>query len=213
MPYKIFIYDDDEVLRQSLEGLLNMEEDFEVIGSKSNVVTVVQDIKQYTPDVILMDIEMPFMNGVEAVKLIRAFNEQLPVLMLTVFEDNENVYNAICAGASGYLLKKIDPETIATGIREVLNGGAPITPSIAKKVLQLFAKKPVVLKANDDENLSKREVELLTLMVKGHSYKMIATELFISVETVRTHIKRIYKKLQVNNASGAVSKAINEGLV
>ncbi len=212
MNYKIIIYDDDEILRHSISSLLSLEDDFLILATKSNPLHVLDDIAVYNPDVILMDIEMPAMNGVEAVKAIRAKYADLPVLMLTIFEDNENIYNALCAGASGYLLKKTDPESLANGIKDVLNGGAPMTGSIAKKVLQIFTHKPEAVD-NSKELLTKREVELLSLMVKGRSYKMIAAELFIAVETVRSHIKNIYKKLQVNNAAGAVAIALNEKLV
>lgn len=212
MKYKILIYDDDEVLRNSIASLLSLEADFEIIATKSNPFNVLKDIEIYTPDVVLMDIEMPVTTGIEGVQKIRTLHQLLPVIMLTVFEDADNIYQAICAGASGYLLKKTDPESIAAGIRDVLNGGAPMTSSIAKKVLQIMAPMPINT-TNTVENLSKREIELLTLMAKGNSYKMIAAALYISVETVRTHVKKIYKKLQVNNASGAVSKAINLKIV
>ena len=212
MIYNIFIYDDNEGLRQGLESLLAMEDNFNMVGSKSNVATVLDDIASFNPDVILMDIEMPYMNGVEAVKKIRTVYPELPVLMLTVFEDNENIYNALCAGASGYLLKKTNPEEIASAIIDVLNGGAPMTGSIAKKVLQIFAHQPGQ-NDKETETLTKRETELLSLLVKGNSYKMIAAHLFVSLETVRSHIKNIYKKLQVNNAASAVALAINKKLV
>lgn len=212
MQYKIIIYDDDEILRQSISSLLSLEDDFLILTTKSNPLHVLADIEEYNPDVILMDIEMPAMSGVEAVKAIRTVYTELPVLMLTIFEDNENIYNALCAGASGYLLKKTDPESLANGIKDVINGGAPMTGSIAKKVLQIFAHKPEINDTNK-ELLTKREVELLGFLVKGKSYKMIAADMFITVETVRSHIKNIYKKLQVNNAASAVAIAINEKLV
>jgi DNA-binding NarL/FixJ family response regulator len=212
MEYKIIIYDDDEILRNSISALLSLEDDFLILATKSNPLHVLEDIAEYRPDVILMDIEMPAMNGVEAVKCIRTKYTELPVLMLTIFEDNENIYNALCAGASGYLLKKTDPEILANGIKDVLNGGAPMTGSIAKKVLQIFAHKEVT-KEDTEELLTKREIEILKLLVKGSSYKMIAAQMFIAVETVRSHIKNIYKKLQVNNAAGAVAFAINKKLV
>lgn len=212
MHLKILLYDDDEMLRSSIAALLDLEPDFVVSSSRSNGSSVMKDIDVYQPDVVLMDIEMPVMNGIAALKNIREMYKDLPVIMLTVFEDTENIYQAICSGASGYLLKKIEPEKIVTGIREVLNGGAPITGSIAKKVLQMMAPKPV-LPSHPDDALSKREVELLTLLAKGNSYKMIASAMLISIETVRTHVKNIYKKLHVNNAPGAVSKAIDLQIV
>ena len=212
MALKICIYDDDETLRDSITSLLSLEVDFEIVCAKKNPMHVLDDIAQYAPDAILMDIEMPTMTGIEGVKKIRTKYTDLPVIMLTVFEDADNIYQAICAGASGYLLKKTDPEIIALGIKDVLNGGAPMTSSIAKKVLKLMAPSPTIA-SSTEEVLSKREIELLTLMAKGNSYKMIAAILFISVETVRSHVKNIYKKLHVNNASGAVSKAISLKIV
>lgn len=212
MQQRILLYDDDEMLRSSIAALLNLESDFVISASRSNGSNVMDDIEVYHPHVILMDIEMPVMDGIEALKNIRAVYQNLPVIVLTVFEDTENIYRAICAGASGYLLKKNEPEKIVAGVREVLNGGAPITGSIAKKVLQMMAPQPTAI-PNTADALSKREVELLSLLAKGSSYKMIASALAISIETVRTHVKHIYRKLQVNNATGAVSKAINLQIV
>ncbi len=212
MQYKILIYDDDEILRQSLGKLLNMESDFEVVAQKSNPVNVIEDIFAYEPNVILMDIKMPAMNGVQGVVAIRKQNAELPIIMLTNFEDNDHIYDALCAGANGYLLKTTSPLSLANGIRDVLNGGAPITSSIAKKVLQIFAHKAKTDIENAN-NLTTREIEMLKYMAQGKSYKMIASDLGIAVETVRTHIKNIYKKIQVNNASGAVAYAIHQNLV
>lgn len=212
MEYKVIIYDDDEMLRQSISYLLSLEPNFLVLSAKSNPLSVLEDIEDYAPDVILMDIEMPAMTGVEAVIKIRSKHPNIPVLMLTSFEDNDHIYQALCAGASGYLLKTTNPESIADSIIDVVNGGAPMTSSIAKKVLSIFAHKPVPVE-NGKEKLTKRETEILGFLVKGNSYKMIASDMFISVETVRSHIKNIYKKLQVNNASGAVAMAITEKLI
>jgi DNA-binding NarL/FixJ family response regulator len=212
MHYKIIIYDDDEVLRNSLEKLLNLEKDFEVVAQKSNPLQVVEDIICFEPNIVLMDIEMPAMNGVQGVSAIRKVYADLPIIMLTNFENNENIYDALCAGANGYLLKTTHPLELANAVRDVLNGGAPITSSIAKKVLQIFAHKPTI--KNEANNvLTAREIQMLQLMTQGKSYKMIANELGIAVETVRTHIKNVYKKIQVNNATGAVAYAINQKLV
>lgn len=208
MPYKVIIYDDNQMLRNSIAALLNLTSNFEVVATMPNPVSVLADIEVLQPQVVLMDIDMPEVNGVEAVKIIRNQYADLPIIMLTVFEDNENIFNAICAGASGYLLKKANPDTIATAILEVLDGGAPMTSSVAKKVLQLFPR-PTKKDDNIDELLSKRETELLQFLVKGCSYKMIAAQLNISIETVRTHIKKIYRKLQVNSATEAVYKVLN----
>jgi DNA-binding NarL/FixJ family response regulator len=163
-----------------------------------------EDIKIFKPDVIIMDIDMPPSNGVEALKLLRKQYDTLPVIMLTVFEDNDNIINAICAGASGYLLKK-DIEQLMPAIKDVLQGGAPMTSSVARKVLQLFPGKQE--KKVNTESLTQRESEILNWLVKGYSYKMIATETNLNVETVRSHLKKIYRKLQVRSATEAVYKA------
>ena len=206
MAYKIIIYDDNEMLRTSIAALLNISIHFEVMAAFANPLEVITDLDTFKPDVLLMDIDMPEMTGVQAVQKIRNANINVPIIMLTVFEDNENIYNAICAGASGYLLKKANPDSVALAILDVLDGGAPMTSSIAKKVLQLFLKIPNK-KSENTNMLSPRELEILQYLQKGYSYKMIAAEIFISYETVRTHIKNIYKKMQVNSATEAIAKA------
>ncbi|MGB4959722.1 MAG: response regulator transcription factor [Saprospiraceae bacterium] len=202
MPVKILIYEDNDHLRNSLCSLFQWNTEYQVLTAKSNPSDVLNDIAEYNPDVILMDIEMPVTNGIQAVELIRGKNIDTPVIMLTIFDDNDNIYNAICAGASGYLLKH-DFENLVPAIREVLNGGAPMSGSVAKKILNSFSK-PLPAKTNLPEFLTKREVEILTLLVHGHSYKMIADSLHLSIDTIRTHIKKIYKKLHVNSATEAI---------
>jgi DNA-binding NarL/FixJ family response regulator len=204
VPIKILIYEDNESLRRSVQTLLLWNEAFDVIAAMPNAISVKDDIGILKPDVILMDIDMPGCNGVDAVKQLRTINDSLPVIMFTVFDDDENIYNAICAGANGYLLKK-NIEQLPLAITDVMNGGAPMTSSVAKKVLS-FVPKNKAEKSSEVENLSPREIEILEYIVKGYSYKMIAGELLIAVETVRSHIKKIYKKLQVNSATEAVYK-------
>lgn len=211
MAVKILIYDDNEALRLSMEALITEQPDFELLAAMPNAETVVIDLKQLSPDVILMDIDMPVVNGVQAVKNIRRINEYIPIIMLTVFDDNENIFNAICAGASGYILKRYATEEIPGAIRDVLTGGAPMTGSVARKVLMM------VPQAKNEEqeksDLSKKEIEILQLLVNGYSYKMIAAELKISIDTVRFHIKKIYDKLHVHSATEAVSKALKDKLI
>ena len=204
MPIKVLIYDDNDYLRNSIKTLLQWNNDFEVVAAMPNATTVLNDIEILKPDVIIMDIDMPPSNGVLSVKEIRAANIDLPIIMLTVFEDNDNIVNAICAGASGYLLKK-DITNLEASIKDVLNGGAPMTSLIAKKVIQLFPK--ISTQKNIlPTDITKRETEILNELVKGNSYKMIAAQLNISIETVRTHLKSVYKKLHVNSAVEAVYK-------
>lgn len=211
MAINILIYDDNEALRQSLEALLLEQPDFELLAAMPNAETVESDVLQFSPTVILMDIDMPVINGVEAVKRIRKINQQVPIIILTVFDDNTHIFDAICAGATGYLLKQYASTEIAAAIRNVLQGGAPMTGSVARKVLQMV---PQAKTTNQENvNLSAKETAILQLLVKGFSYKMIAAELNISIDTVRFHIKKIYEKLQVHSATEAVSKAINNNLI
>jgi DNA-binding NarL/FixJ family response regulator len=205
------VYDDSDVIRESLHTLLFEEPGFEVIAMLANAETVETDISQLKPDVVLMDIDMPEVNGVEAVKRIRKLNPQLPIIMLTVFDDNENIFKAIYAGASGYILKRYVTVEIVAAIHNVLTGGAPMTGTVAKKVLQML---PVAISAEEENQvLTVKEKDILQLLVNGYSYKMIASEINISIDTVRFHIKKIYDKLHVHSSTGAVSKAIKEKLI
>ena len=211
MAVQILVYDDSDVIRESLHTLLFEEPGFEVIAMLANAETVETDISQLKPDVVLMDIDMPEVNGVEAVKRIRKLNPQLPIIMLTVFDDNENIFKAIYAGASGYILKRYVTVEIVAAIHNVLTGGAPMTGTVAKKVLQML---PVAISAEEENQvLTVKEKDILQLLVNGYSYKMIASEISISIDTVRFHIKKIYDKLHVHSSTGAVSKAIKEKLI
>lgn len=211
MAIKVLIYDDNEALRSSMRLLIESEQDMLLQALMPNAETVETDIREMQPDVVLMDIDMPVVNGVEAVKRIRKLNESIPVIMLTVFDDNENIFNAICAGASGYILKRYVIEEIPAAIRMVLTGGAPMTGSVARKVLTMVP----VAKTEEQEksSLSQKETAILQFLVNGYSYKMIAADLGISIDTVRFHIKKIYDKLHVHSATEAVSRAIRDRLV
>jgi DNA-binding NarL/FixJ family response regulator len=211
MAVRILVYDDSDVMRESLRTLLFEEPGFEVIAMLPNAETIETDISDLKPDVVLMDIDMPEVNGVEAVKRIRKLSPQLPIIMLTVFDDNENIFKAIYAGASGYILKRYVTVEIVAAIHNVLSGGAPMTGTVAKKVLQML---PVAASAEEENQvLTVKEKDILQLLVNGYSYKMIASEISISIDTVRFHIKKIYDKLHVHSSTGAVSKAIKEKLV
>jgi len=211
MPIKILLYEDNEALRDSIALLLGEEPDFELQAAMPDAETVTTDITAFIPDVVLMDIDMPGISGVEAVRRIRVLYPLLPVIMLTVFDDNENIFNAICAGASGYMLKSHTMEELPGAVRDVLRGGAPMAGSVARKVLGMVPQ----AKSAGPENggLTLKETAILQYLVKGYSYKMIAAEQKISIDTVRFHIKKIYDKLHVHSATEAVSKALKNKLV
>lgn len=211
MAIKVLLYDDNEALRLSIGALINEQPDFEFVAAMPNAETIATDLKELKPDVVLMDIDMPVVDGVEAVKQINRINKEIPIIMLTVFDDNENIFNAVCAGASGYILKRYATTEIPVAIRDVLNGGAPMTGSVARKVLQMM---PQAASPNsENSNLTHRETVILQYLVNGYSYKMIAPELGISLDTVRFHIKKIYDKLHVHSATEAVSIALKNKLV
>ncbi len=215
MPVRIILFDDNKNLRDSISLLIQTEPSFELVGSFSNVFTCVEDIEEMKPDVILMDIEMPGMTGIEAVKLIRKFYPKIAILMQTVFEDDDRVFDSICAGANGYILKNQLNIKLIDAIHELEFGGSPMSPSIARKVLSKMQQLTphIMPEATPDYQLTPREKEVLACIVEGLAYKMIAANLFISYETVRSHVKKIYEKLHVASLTEAVSKAMREGLV
>lgn len=203
MPLNILIYEDNIHLGASLHTLFDWNQEYKVLAVQTNPGSILTDLAILKPDIILMDIDMPVMTGVEALKLIRKNNIQLPVIMLTVFEDDENIIEAIQSGANGYLLKK-NVDRIIPAIQDVLSGGAPMSGYVARRVLELFAQRKNSNDTNTDFDLTVREKEILDLLVKGYSYKMMAGELDIAIDTVRNHIKKIYRKLEVNSATEAV---------
>lgn len=209
MAVKALIYEDNPLLRESLCSLINAKDGYAVEAAHDNVLQATEHIKVIEPTIVLMDIDMPGMSGIEAVKQIRKFNSTIPIIMLTVFDDNEHVFEALKAGASGYLLKKHLSEKLFDAIDEALTGGAPMSPSIARMVIESMRKTG----KENQYQLTPREKEILASLSSGNSYKMIAAQLGISLDTVRTHIKKVYEKLQVHSQTEAVSKAINEKLV
>lgn len=205
MPVGVIIYEDNIFLRQSFSELVSSCPEFVLQGAFENCNQVSLHMETLRPDVVLMDIEMSGTNGLEGLRIIRRRFPQIHVIMLTVFEDNDSVFEAIRAGASGYLLKRTPHEKIPDAILDVVRGGAPMTSSIARKVLDLFPK--ATASHEELDKLAPREQEVLRLLVSGHSYKMIADVCGIALETVRSHIKRIYEKLQVHSATEAAAKA------
>ncbi len=208
---KLLIYEDNPQLREGLTMLINGSDGFEVLSAFKNCNNVEDEVRAFKPDVILMDIDMPGTNGIEGLKKIREIDTDVKILMLTVFDDNKNVFDAISNGANGYVLKKTPPARLLEYIQEAQTGGAPMTSSIATQVLKMFSS--LNNEKGEDYDLSEREKQVLQLLVNGYSYKMIASEMFIAIDTVRSHIKKIYEKLHVNSKSEAVAKAFRNKCV
>ncbi len=209
---RVAIFEDNRSLRESLFNLLESSNDFVCAGAFAHCERVIENIEETQPDVILMDIELPIVSGIEAVKLIREKFPDMKILMETIFEDDDKVFQSICNGAQGYILKNMPPDDILNSIKEINEGGAPMSPVIASKVLNIF-RSNLSTEPNDSFHLSAREKEILKCLVDGMSYKMIADACFISPDTVNGHIKNIYRKLQVHSKGEAVSKAIKGRIV
>jgi DNA-binding NarL/FixJ family response regulator len=209
MPTGILIYEDNSSLRESLNTLLTLSQQYTVLGAFEECGKVSAQVEELKPDVVLMDIDLPGISGIEGVKQIRRVNKAVQIIMLTIFDDNTHVYDALYAGANGYLLKKFISDKLVNSIEEVLQGGAPMSPSIARMVISHMHEST----PGNDYQLTAREKEILQSLSKGNSFKLIAAELGISLETVRTHIKHIYDKLHVQSQIEAVSKAITERLI
>ncbi len=198
MAIRVTIFDDNKRLLDSLSVLIDGSPGFQIANTFNDCSDLENKIKKSQPDVVLMDIEMPGINGIEAVKFLQQHFPHINVMMQTAFENDENVFAAICAGASGYILKNTPPSRILECIVEVYQGGSPMSPSVARKVLGfLQMPKKEEKKVEDDFNLTNREKEILSCLVKGMSYKMIGENCNIGYETVRSHMKSIYHKLHV----------------
>jgi DNA-binding NarL/FixJ family response regulator len=212
MEIKIAIFEDSKALRESLHQLVDSREDMLCTGAFADANNLVRNMQNANPDVVLMDINMPGTTGIEAVKLIREKFPTVKVLMQTVFEEDDKIFAALVAGASGYMLKKTAPPKMIEAIYETYNGGAPMTGSVAVRVLQMF-RDQIVTTTNGFVDLSEREKEILGLLVKGKSYQAIAELCFVSVDTVKTHVRHIYEKLHVHSKAEAVAKAIYQKLI
>lgn len=215
MSIRIALFDDNRNIRDSISMLLKTQKDMEVVGSFSHVLDCVEDTRSCNPDIILMDIEMPGMNGVEAVRLLKKEIPDALIMMQTVFEDDDNVFDSICAGASGYILKNFLTTKLIDAIRELKYGGSPMSPTIARKVMLRMQQAAEHIRPAEKPNyqLTAREKEVLGCVVNGLSYKMVADQLHISYETVRTHIKNIYEKLHVVSLTSLVHKTMKEKIL
>jgi DNA-binding NarL/FixJ family response regulator len=209
---RVTIFEDNEHLRETLQVLLNGTENYTCAGAFADCNMLPSVLEGVPCDVVLMDIEMPGMNGIEATRLIKHHFPSLLVLIQTAFLDDNYIFEAICAGASGYILKTTSPSGYLEAIRDIQEGGSSITPGVARRMLDLFRGK-FIPAAPVDYSLTARERELLQMLVNGKSYKIIAADLFISLDTVRSHIRNVYAKLHVNSGTEAVSKAIRQRLV
>jgi DNA-binding NarL/FixJ family response regulator len=212
---RVVIFEDNKLVRDAMEAILNGTPGFSCTGTFADANNLERDLRKSNPDVVMMDIEMPGRKGTEATQIIHDKYPEVKVLIQTVFDDSDKIFNALYAGASGYILKNDPPAKQLEAVQEVFNGGAPMSPSIARKVLQFFSYKNIILVPPDgvDYNLSDREKEILTLVTEGLSFRGIAEKSFISYETVRTHAKNIYKKLHVASRSEAILKAQQQGLL
>ena len=211
MDIRVSVFEDNKALRDGLQYLISARKGFAIAGIYADCNSVVEDLSLNIPDVVLMDIDMPGINGIEATALIKASFPAVNVLILTAFDDDDKVFAALQSGATGYLLKKTTSANILEAIKEINEGGAPMNAGIARKVLAFFSEKKNVVK--NEYDLSPREKDVLGCLVKGDSYKMIADNCSIRMGTVQHHITSIYKKLHVNSKSEAVAKAIFEHLV
>ena len=203
MPIKVSIVEDNDQLRKTLAKVLNRADGFTCVSHYPNAEDALKDLPQIKPDVVLMDINLPGMNGVKCVQQLKAADPKIQVMMLTVYEDTENIFAALAAGANGYMLKRTPAKELLEAIQEVHRGGSPMTTHIARKVVQSFQQTAGIAKPQD--NLSEREQQVLDLLSKGLMYKEIADKLGISYETVHTYIRRIYEKLQVRTRTEAVA--------
>jgi DNA-binding NarL/FixJ family response regulator len=210
----IIIVEDNETIREGLRILIDGTENYHCSATFSNCEDMLKKIKKLEFDIMLMDIDLPGMSGIEGIRKVKEIYPDSIILVLTIYEENDRVFEALFAGASGYLVKKTPPARLLEAIKEAYEGGAPMSSQIARKVVNFFQKNKQLEHHDDsDTNLTPREKEVLSGLVEGHSIKAIADSLHISIETVRFHFRNIYKKLHVHSQSEAVVKAIKEGLV
>ena len=210
MAIKVLLYEDNFELRESLSSFIELVDDFKLLAAFENCSNIADHLENYFPDIVLMDIDMPIVNGIEGLKILRSLQPELPVIMLTIFEDNKHVLTSIKEGASGYILKRHLTSRLEGAVREAVSGGAPLSPIVANLVLKHISNPE---SKKNDYSLTKREKEILQSLTEGNSYKMIAANKEISIGTVTTHIKNIYEKLGVRSQAEAVGKTFREELL
>ena len=210
-PIKVAIIEDRREIREGLGTLINFTEGFECVGLYNSMEEAIASIRHRMPNVILSDIGLPGMDGIEGVKIIKEKYPQIVILMLSVYEDDERIFHALCAGAVGYLLKKTPPTKILESLREAMSGGAPMSPEVARRVITVF--KDYSPPGRVDYDLTPHEIRLLKLLVEGHTYKSAADQLNVTSNTIAFHLKNIYDKLQVHSKTEAVAKALQNQII
>lgn len=208
---RIALIEDQRPMREGLAALIDGTPGLRAVGTYESMESALAALAAPVPDVILCDIGLPGMSGIDGVRELKRRFPAIAILMLTVYADNDHVFEAICAGASGYLLKDTPPARLLESIRELVGGGAPMSPEIARKVVTMFSK--TAPPKSPDHRLSPRELDILKLLAEGHSYKTAASALSIRLDTVRFHIRNIYEKLHVHSKSEAVILALRQGIV
>lgn len=209
----VVIVEDNNVIREGLSALINGTAGYSCIGAYSNCESFLDKLDSASADVVLMDIGLPGMNGIEGVKTAIKKKSDINILMLTIYEDSDKVFDALCAGACGYLVKKTPPAKLLEAIKDVYEGGSPMSSNVARQVITAFKETKNVSANDNGYELSDREKEVLSRLADGYNYQEIANSLFISVDTVRHHIRNIYKKLHVHSQSEAVAKAIRKKII
>lgn len=211
MAIRLVIFEDNKLLRNSLATLFRTSEEYTLVSTYGNVLDAKAVISHDVPDVVILDIDMPRMDGIAAIPIIKEVNPHISVIMYTQFEDDDKLFSSLCAGADGYVLKKTSPLKLFEAIGEVRKGGAPLSPVVARKVLDFFHRKQKP--AQEHYDLTTRETEVLQLLVQGCSVKFIASELDIAFETSRSHLRNIYRKLHVNCGKEAIAKVLAEKII
>jgi len=211
---KVLIVEDNDNIRLGLKMLIDGTDGYSITGVYSDCESMFKEVEKIEPDVVLMDIDLPGMSGIEGIKRLNTIFPDIRIMVLTIYEEKDTVFKALCAGACGYMVKKTPPAQLLEAIQDAYEGGAPMSSHIARKVVDFFQDKGRMnVEVDNDIDLTPREKEVLTGLVDGNNYKAIADKLFISVETVRFHFRNIYKKLHVHSKSEAVAAAIKKGLV
>jgi len=208
---KVGIIEDQPKIREGLRTLIDGTEGYRCVGCFGSMEQALAKVDHELPDVVLVDIGLPGMSGIEGTRRIKNLYPGVAVLMLTVYDDDRRIFDALCAGACGYLLKKTPPARLLESLKEVVGGGAPMSPEVARRVVALF--REVRPPERADYQLTPHEIRILTLLVEGHNYKTAAAELHVSINTIRFHMRSIYEKLQVHSKSEAVSKALRGRII